>query len=119
MDTRKAVAVAFGGVLGAGVRWVALQDWNGLGVDLTILLVNVAGTAILAAVVSGRRGSIPANAEALLGAGFCGAFTTWSTLALLTAEHLRSGDHLVGLGWLLSNIACGVAAAAVVRTANL
>ncbi len=111
MQWRKATAVAIGAVFGAGIRWFALEGLR-LNPDPTILTVNIVGAAILSAVIHQQPRIRSANTETMLTAGFCGALTTWSSLALLTAQHLRSGDYVEGLAWVVANILGAVAIAA-------
>lgn len=74
--------VALGAGLGAAARYLAdraaRRRW-GNRFPWGILLVNVTGSLALGLLVG--RGTGPA-ASALLASGFCGAFTTWSTLAV-------------------------------------
>ncbi|MFY0406355.1 fluoride efflux transporter FluC [Solicola sp. PLA-1-18] len=79
-----ALLVLAGGVVGAPARYlldVALtRAWGRpRGMPVGILTVNVLGSFALGLVVGSGLGP---SWEVLLGTGFCGAFTTWSTLAL-------------------------------------
>jgi CrcB protein len=71
--------VAAGAALGAPLRyWLALRLDKG-GFPLGIWLANVVGSTLLGLLVGiGTDG----RALALLGVGFCGAFTTFSTFAV-------------------------------------
>lgn len=74
--------VALGGAAGAAARWATAQALPG---RRATLLVNVAGSLLLGLLT----GVAPAP-YALLGVGFCGAFTTFSTYAV---------EVLDGGGW--------------------
>jgi len=87
--------VAVGGALGALVRWI-LVSVSPFEPRLSILAINVAGSALLGFLVGGSkvkrdRGFVTDNQFALLGAGFCGAFTTFSTFALDAAQSIENG----------------------------
>ena len=49
------------------------------------LAVNVAGSLILG-LLAGLGSGVPGPVGALLGTGFCGALTTWSTFAVQTVQ---------------------------------
>ena len=74
--------VALGAAVGAPLRYLT-NHWirRHLGGTPTAgtLVVNVVGSFVLGVVVGTGAGSAPL---ALVGIGFCGAFTTFSTLAL-------------------------------------
>ena len=77
-----ALLVALGAAVGAPLRYLT-NHWvrehlGGTPVAGT-LVVNVVGSFVLGAVVGAGVGSAPL---ALVGIGFCGALTTFSTLAL-------------------------------------
>jgi CrcB protein len=81
-----ALLVALGAALGAPVRHLTGQ-W--LGSPRGTLAVNVAGSAVLGLLV----GAGP-SAYALVGVGFCGALTTFSTFAVEAAQ-ARSWRYVV------------------------
>jgi CrcB protein len=73
-----------------------------------ILLVNVLGSFILALVLDQ-----PTSDGAFLGMGFCGAFTTWSALALDLDSELASGKKRMFYKNLVFNLLFGFVAAIV------
>ena len=73
------------------------------------LLVNVAGALVLGAVAArGRQ-------RALLGQGFCGALTTFSTLQLELLQMLDAGRAGLALAYAAASLAAGLAAAELGR----
>lgn len=73
--------VALGAAVGAPLRYWLAQRWDGEGFPLGIWLANVLGSAILGLLVGlGAEG----RALTLLGVGFCGALSTFSTFAVQT-----------------------------------
>jgi CrcB protein len=105
-----AVLVVLGAVVGAPLRLLAdrlATARRGPGSVLGTLSVNVAGSAVLG-VLLGVRDVSPA-VVALVGTGFCGTLTTFSTFgadvvrlveerAVLRAVGYLTGSVLLGLG---------------------
>lgn len=83
--------IAVGGAVGALVRAFAGRLLR-TDFPLATLLVNVAGSFLLA-YLHGRVDTDAVALHALLGAGFCGALTTFSTFILETAILLRIGQR--------------------------
>lgn len=90
-----AVAAVFaGGCVGGLVRYVVTRAWpapNG-GFPVSTLVVNLAGALVLAVVVVVATRRQPGRlVRPLLGTGFCGALTTFSSVVV-------SADRLAGAG---------------------
>ncbi len=82
MTLTDALLVALGAAVGAPLRFVANSEVRarlGGTPAAGTLVVNVVGSFMLGVVVGAGVGSAPL---ALVGIGFCGALTTFSTLAL-------------------------------------
>ena len=111
MTLEVALAVGLGGALGALLRAYAGRSIGG-NFPWATLLVNVAGSFLLAAAFGG----LPPDAEltrALVGSGFCGALTTFSTFILETCILFRSGQRKRALANLLLTLAlCSLASVA-------
>lgn len=122
MRRRVAAAVAAAGIVGAAVRWgVAAQiddSW-------ALLIVNVIGCGIIGWATARREryrhrrparsgiGSTrptDANPSPALTAGFCGALTSMSALALQLARYLDEGRVATAGAWLALTIAACTAA---------
>lgn len=100
--------VALGGVAGAATRWAALDladraAW-------ALVAVNGVGAFLLGLVVHGllRHNAGP---RLLLGVGFCGSLTTFSTLAVDIASDLDRGETTGALVLLAASLAVGLVAA--------
>ncbi|HSH08872.1 MAG TPA: CrcB family protein [Oceanipulchritudo sp.] len=84
------MAVGLGGAFGALLR-ALIGRWIRSDFPYATLLVNVGGSFLLALAYS----VLPMEAElsrALIGSGFCGALTTFSTFILETVILARSGQ---------------------------
>lgn len=113
---RRAMYVAMGGMVDSGTRWAVVEVMPPAvlaSVPWALLLVNVAGTAILAAaIVASRRR--PQHASVLvdgIGTGFCGGLTTFSAFAVATAAQLRAGEPVWAAASVVLMVGAGVAGA--------
>ena len=107
VDRRALIVVAVGGIAGATVRWLTGEIIDDRIVAL--LLVNTVGAAILGAVTHGALHS-HATRNLLLGVGFCGGLTTFSTFAVEVAARLDDGRPIAGLGVTVFSLVLGIAA---------
>ncbi|MFG2052760.1 fluoride efflux transporter CrcB [Micromonospora sp. NPDC048930] len=103
--------IAIGAALGAPLRYLtdrAVQARHDSPFPWGTLTVNVVGSLVLGAVAA-----VPASpaVTALVGTGFCGALTTWSTLSYETLRLSREGAHRHALANVLVSLAAGLSAA--------
>jgi fluoride exporter len=120
-----ALVVALAGAVGAVARFLtdgAVQDRRAGAFPLGTLTVNCLGSFILGVVTGlawyhGLGGRI----HAVVGVGFCGAFTTWSSVTWETVRLVEDGlgrsavVHMVGgVAAALGLAALGMVVAAVV-----
>lgn len=110
-----ALVVALAGGLGAGLRFVVdalvTARWGGR-LPVATLAINVTGSFLLG-VLTGWAGDVPPVVRHVLGVGFLGGFTTFSTASveLVRLVHAdRAGGALV---LAASMIAASLAAAVV------
>lgn len=94
------VLVAVGGAAGASSRHLVV-GWaqRALGATPTggTVLVNVVGSFVLGLVAAVVASGGPGWVLALVGAGWCGAFTTFSSHAVEVAAALRAGRARVAV----------------------
>ena len=107
-------AVAAGGALGA---WARLGVAEALPVHAgqwpwATFIVNLAGTAVLgwAGTLLLERTPPSAYRRPIIGSGFCGGLTTFSTLQLEVVELGRDGHVALAAAYLLTSVALGLAA---------
>ncbi|KRE97232.1 hypothetical protein ASG76_00420 [Nocardioides sp. Soil774] len=97
-----ALLVALGAALGAPLRWVVTRHDGELPVRM--LTVNVAGSGLFGLFAAL---SLDPSWWALLGTGFCGAFTSFSSFALQAVTRpARTATTYVVATTLLSVAAC-------------
>jgi fluoride exporter len=90
--THPIVLLTVGGAVGTNARywfgrWIASQHWTEH-FPLATFTINVTGSLLLGFFVVPFRDRLP-GWYILLGVGFCGGYTTFSTFALETVELLR------------------------------
>lgn len=103
--------VAAGGLIGVLARY-------GLGTTVSadnqpwmIFAINMAGSFLLGAVLPWSS-SLSEPVRAGIAVGFCGGFTTFSTVSVQVFLDARNGDSSFALLYLAATIAGGVVAAA-------
>jgi fluoride exporter len=111
LDGRELAAIFAGGAAGALLRvWLGLEfpaapgSW-----PWVTFVINVSGAFTLGFLLTRLQERLPLSTyrRPLLGTGFCGAFTTFSTMQL---ELLKMVDHRhygLAVGYALGSIACG------------
>jgi len=108
--------VALGGALGTGAREALSMLIPGLGAfPLAIFLINVSGAFALGLLLElllrtgpdeGRRRRL----RLLIGTGFMGGYTTYSTLAVGVAQSLVDGQAAIGVLYGILSVIVGAAA---------
>lgn len=113
-----ALAVVGAGALGAASRYLVegwIQErWRGP-FPIGTFVINVSGSlglGILTGVFAAHV-SAPADVKVLVGTGFLGAYTTFSTLAYESVQLGREGAPGYAVANLLGSTAAGIAAAAI------
>lgn len=116
---REMLLVGTGGFLGANARYiltawfaVRVEKWLGwTNLPYGTLFVNVTGSFLLAivGVMIAREGRWSETTRLLIGTGFFGAYTTFSTYANESVGLIRQGDWTNGIGnMILTNGLCVV-----------
>ncbi|HLU82450.1 MAG TPA: fluoride efflux transporter CrcB [Trueperaceae bacterium] len=109
------VGVMIGGSLGALARYATGQLFTGgaptapgLGLPLSTLVVNVAGSFLLGLITTvSAHGQLSPVMRTALGTGFVGAFTTFSTFELESDTLLREGHTGFATFYILGNLVFG------------
>src|SRR5215468_8079834 len=108
----RALLICLAGAAGTGARyWAGLVAPRvlGTGFPYGTLAVNVVGSFILAIIVvlGGAAGILSPTARLVLGTGFCGGFTTYSTFNYETMAYLHEGAvRLTVTNVLVTLVAC-------------
>jgi len=109
--------VFIGGAVGTFTRWAVELFGTPWGLPFPTLAVNVVGAFLLGLLLEGllRRGPDTGwrqRVRLLLGPGFMGGFTTYSTFAVETMLLTEQGRYVTGFGYAIVSLIFGVAAAA-------
>jgi CrcB protein len=105
----KALYVAFGAGFGAAARYVidvAVKKLHTHWIPFETLGINIAGSFMLGLVLNSQG-----NALLVLGTGFAGAFTTWSTLAVEAHALVKTKNHAKAFAYLVLTFILGIGAA--------
>ena len=103
-----------GGCAGGAARYGLDVTWPaGAGAfPWTIFAINTSGAFVLALVVVFAAGVVPSRyLRPLVGTGFCGAFTTFSSIVVTVDELVAHGHPGVAVAYLAGSTAAGLAAA--------
>jgi fluoride exporter len=110
------LVVAAGGIVGAPSRYLLDQFVTGRtssGLPWGTMAINLSGSLLLGFLTGlTLAGHLPPTAKALLGTGFCGAYTTFSTFTFETVRLMENGRFLSAAGNVLVSVAVGLGAAA-------
>jgi len=109
-----ALLVALGAAVGAPMRYLTdllVQSLHDSLMPWGTFAVNVAGSFVLGTVTAAvAAGGLSPSASALVGTGFCGALTTFSTFGYETVRLVRDGARLIALGNVALSLGVGLAA---------
>jgi CrcB protein len=112
-----ALLVVLGGLLGAPARYLTdllVQSRHSSRLPWGTLLVNVAGSFMLGVVAGlSAAGHVPLWVLTLVGVGFCGALTTFSTFSFETFRLLDERLWRTAVVNVVASLAAGLAAVAV------
>ncbi len=111
MTATHALLVALGAAVGAPARMLVaewVRDRFGAPTPAGTLVVNVLGSFVLGMFVGA---GVEGGWLALVGTGFCGAFTTFSSLALEVWDALLERRRTEAVGIVALSLALGIGAA--------
>jgi len=112
LDRRELAAIAIGGAIGSVIRvWLDLHTTSGPpGWPWTTFAINIGGAFLLGYVATRLQERLPLSSyrRPLLGTGFCGALTTFSTMQVEILRMLDAGRYGLALGYAAASAALGL-----------
>lgn len=110
------LAVALGGLVGAPSRYLldrAISGRTQTNRPWGTFVINLTGSLLLGFLTgTTMTGHLSEVGKALLGTGFCGAYTTFSTFSFESVRLLEDGRIVDAAGNVVMSVAVGLAAAA-------
>jgi CrcB protein len=114
IDRREIAAVFVGGFVGAIARLGLIEAFphGALEWPWPTFLANVLGAFALGWLTTRLQERLPISAyrRPLLGTGFCGALTTFSTMQLELVRMLEGGSLALAAGYVLLSVSAGFGA---------
>jgi CrcB protein len=114
MDGRELGAIFAGGAVGALLRvWLGTRFADGAaGWPWVTFAINVSGSVALAYLATRLQERLPQSTyrRPLLGTGFCGAYTTFSTMQVEVLTMLDHGRDGLAVGYAAASLVAGYVA---------
>lgn len=110
-----ALMVALGAMVGAPARYLtdrAVQAGHDTVFPWGTLTVNVVASFVLG-VLTGAAGHVSTELAALIGTGFCGALSTFSTFSYETVRLIEEGDRFYAAANVAISLVAGLGAVAL------
>ena len=107
----RAILVALGAGVGAPLRYLIDQRVKQIHkslIPVETLLINTVGSFILGLMINNHG-----NWQLIIGTGFAGAFTTWSTFAIETHHLIMHHHQKKAMMYLVLTLLLGIGAAAL------
>ena len=110
------VLVMVGAAVGAPLRYLtdrAVQGRHGTAMPWGTFTVNVVGSSVLGLLTAAAiTGDVSPGTQLVIGTGFCGALTTYSTFSWETLRLFEDDAPLLAGVYLVGSVLAGIAAAA-------
>lgn len=127
LDRRELAAIFFGGTVGALLRVWLGEEFTGAATSWpwVTFAINVTGSFALAYFATRLQERLPQSTyrRPLLGTGFCGAYTTFSTMQVEILTMIERGSYGLAIAYAAASVTAGYlaiwVATATVRRARV
>ena len=102
--------VGMAGFAGVVARYLISDQFHGNALSWATVAINVAGSLLLGLLVSSHDFS--ADTRAVIGVGFLGGFTTFSTFSVQAFLDIEAGEPIRALTYVAASVLLGLGAAA-------
>jgi CrcB protein len=114
VDRRELAAIFAGGAIGAVVRvWLSQHYVQGdVSWPWTIFAINITGSFVLGYFATRLQERLPQSTyrRPLVGTGFCGAYTTFSTMEVEILRMVEGNHYILAITYAIVSLAAGLAA---------
>lgn len=114
LDRQELAAIFAGGAIGAVLRvWLGLHFVQGaLEWPWTIFTINITGSFALGYFATRLQERLPQSTyrRPLLGTGFCGAYTTFSTMQVEILKMVEGDRYGLAFGYAFASVSAGLLA---------
>lgn len=113
IDRRELAAIFAGGMIGAATRvWIGRHLASGSEWPWATFTINITGSFALAYFATRLQERLPQSTyrRPLLGTGFCGAYTTFSTMQVEMLKLTEAHHDGLAIGYAAASITAGYAA---------
>lgn len=114
LDRRELAAVFGGGAIGALLRVAFVEQFPSAGAQWpwSIFAINISGAFLLGYLVTRLQERLPLSTyrRQLMGTGFCGAYTTFSTMQLELLHMVDAHRYALAAAYLGASVLCGYTA---------
>ena len=102
--------VGLAGFAGVVARYLASSPFHGDTLPWVTVAINVTGSLLLGVLVSAH--GVSGDVRTVVGVGFLGGFTTFSTFSVQAFLDLEAGEPIRALTYIAASVVLGLGAAA-------
>jgi CrcB protein len=111
LDVRELASIFVGGAVGAALRVELTTQYLSAPTSWpwAVFAINISGAVLLGYIITRLQDRLPLSTyrRPLLGTGFCGAYTTFSTMQLELLKMLDHRSYILAAGYALASITAG------------
>lgn len=111
ISTMTALLVSLAGMIGVISRYEISTQFHGNALPWATVAINVAGSFLLGLLVTSHS-MLDGDTRTILGVGFLGGFTTFSTFTVQAVLDVNAGEPGRAVLYVISSLALGLLAAA-------